>query len=328
MGEAREALLYLCEPVLAPREIEDYILTFCGDINDPKALDETEALRITFYKATAAFIRAFSDVSQHLEEAGYPAAEIDKLNRETAFFAEVRDAIKHYSGEELDIKPFEADMRHLINTYIQADQPTDLGSVDNYSLVELIIETGVHDAIAKKLNSRGKLSKNAVAEGIINNVRKTIIRNQLTDPRFYKKISKLLDDLILQWRKETLNYQEFLQRAEELVKNMTNGKGDTAIPAALEGNREAKTLYNNLPDILALAFPTWEVRYRENDEENDLLQITLKIDRAMREQAPAHWQGDTVKERQILTALHPIMGRNREATLALFELIKQQDGYQ
>jgi type I restriction enzyme R subunit len=48
----------------------------------------------------------------------------------------------------------------------------------------------------------------------------------------------------------------------------------------------------------------------------------------MREQAPAHWKGDTVKERQILNALHPIMGKSREATTALFELIKQQEGYQ
>lgn len=328
LEETREALMYLCEPVLAPREIEDYIHTFCGDINDPKALDDTEALRITFYKATAAFIRAFSDVSQHLEEAGYPAAEVDKLNRETAFFAEVRDAIKHYSGEELDIKPFEADMRHLINTYIQADQPTDLGAVDNYSLVELIIETGVHDAIAKKLNAKGKLSKNAVAEGIINNVRKTIIRDQLTDPRFYEKISKLLDDLILEWRKETLAYQEFLQRAEELVKDMAGGKSDSPVPAALESNRTAQTIYNNLPDILALAFPTWEVREGGDGEENDLLQITLQIDRAMREKAPANWKGDDIREKQVLNALHPIMGKSREATLALFELIKQQEGYQ
>jgi len=325
---AREALMYLCEPVLAPREIENYIHAFCGDINDPKALDETEALRITFYKTTADFIRAFADVSQHLEEAGYPATEVNKLNRETAFFAEARDAVKHYSGEELDIKPFEADMRHLINSYIQADLPTDLGAVDSYSLVELIIETGVHDAIAKKLNQTGKRSKNAVAEGIVNNVRKTIIRDQLTDPRFYEKISKLLNDLILGWRKQTLTYQEFLQKAEELVKKMASGKGDTAPPNALEGNREAQTLYNNLPDILALAFPTWEVSDTEGGQRNELVEIALKIDRAMREQAPANWKGDTTRENQVLNALHPIMGRSGEATMALFELIKQQEGYQ
>ncbi|MGO3295290.1 MAG: type I restriction endonuclease subunit R [Marinobacter sp.] len=328
LGEAREALMYLCEPVLSPRNIEDYIHTFCGDVNNLEALDETEAVRITFYKSTATFIRALSDVSQHLEEAGYPKDEVAKLNREAAFFAEVRDAIKHYSGEELDIKPFEADMRHLINTYIQADMPNDLGAVDNYSLVELIIKTGVHDAIAQKLNSKGKLSKNAVAEGIVNNVRKTIIRDQLTDPRFYEKISKLLEDLIQDWRKQALNYQQFLQQAEALVKQMATGKGHAAPPDALADNREAQTLFNNLPDVLALAFPNWGIGDTEKSVENDLVQLTLDIDSVMREQAPAHWKGDTVKERQILNALHPIMGKSREATTALFELIKQQEGYQ
>ena len=66
-------------------------------------------------------------------------------------------------------------MRHLINTYIQAGPAADLGNLNSLSLTELIIETGIHDAIARKLNEKGKLSKNAIAEGIINNVRKTII---------------------------------------------------------------------------------------------------------------------------------------------------------
>jgi type I restriction enzyme R subunit len=61
---------------------------------------------------------------------------------------------------------------------------------------------------------KGKLSKNAIAEGIINNVRKTIIRDQLTDPRFYEQMSKLLDDLIKQSRADTAAYEEFLRQAE------------------------------------------------------------------------------------------------------------------
>ena len=49
--------------------------------------------------------------------------------------------------------------------------------------------------------SRGACdSKNAIAEGIINNVCKTIIRDQLMDPRFYEQLSKLLDDLVRQSR--------------------------------------------------------------------------------------------------------------------------------
>jgi len=325
---ARETLKYLCEPVPLPREMEQYLQTFCGNADDPNALNETEALRIAFYKRVATFVRAFAAVAQDLEEAGYSAAEIANLNHEVAFFSEVRAAIKRHSGEELDIKPYEADMRHLLNTYIQADPADPLGSVDNYSLLELIVETGIHDAIAQKLNAKRKLSQNAIAEGIINNVRKTIIREQLTDPRFYEDISKLLDDLIQQWRNNTLAYETFLQRAEALVRRMADGHGTDDIPPELMDRREALVIYNNLPDILAASRPAGQVREHSADENEHRLALALEIDRAMREQAPAGWNGDAARESQVLNALFPIMGRDREATLAVFALIKNQAGYQ
>ncbi|MBM9519530.1 type I restriction endonuclease subunit R [Desulforhopalus vacuolatus] len=324
---AREALKYLCEPVPAPREVEQYLHYFCGDAGDPNALNDTEALRISFYKSVATFVRAFAAISQDLIEAGYSAAEITSLNREVEFFGEIRAAIKKHSGEELDIKPYEADMRHLINTYIQADPADPLGDVDNYSLVELIIETGIHDAIAKKLNEKGKLSKNAVAEGIINNVRKTIIRDQLTDPIFYKEMSKLLDDLIKQKHNDTESYEEFLRKAEALVKQMAKGQADEGIPMELIGKREAMVIYNNLPSIFAGASTTNEVREPLADYGNSRLILTLEIDKAMREKAPAGWRGDDAREKQVLNALFPLLKKDRNATMALFELIKNMPGY-
>jgi type I restriction enzyme, R subunit len=118
--------------------------------------------------------------------------EIADIEQETQFYTDIRSAIKQHSGEELDIKPYEADMRHLINTYIQADPSQSLGNLSDLTLTEAIIETGIHNAIAQKLNKKGNLSNNAIAEGIINNVRKTIIRNQLTDPRFYAEMGTTL----------------------------------------------------------------------------------------------------------------------------------------
>lgn len=212
LDAAREALRYLCEPVARPREVEQYLHYFCGDASNANALAETEPLRISFYKAAAAFLRAYSEIAQNLAEAGYSTAEITALEQETEFYNDIRAAIKRHSGEELDIKPFEADMRHLINTYIQADPSADLGNLNSLSLTELIIETGIHDAIARKLNEKGKLSKNAIAEGIINNVRKTIIRDQLTDPKFYAEMSKLLYDLISQSRTDAAAYEAFLKK--------------------------------------------------------------------------------------------------------------------
>jgi type I restriction enzyme, R subunit len=328
LDEAHETLRYLCEPVALPREVEQYLHYFCGDAANPNALNETEALRVSFYKAVAVFVRSYAAIAQDLTEAGYSDDEGDALKQAVESFAEIRSAIKKHSGEELDIKPYEADMRHLLNTYIQADPATDLGELGEMSLTELIIETGIHDAIARKLNEKGKLSKNAIAEGIINNVRKTIIREQLTDPRFYEQMSKLLDDLIKQNRADAAEYEEFLRKAEELVKRLAAKQPDQEVPAALHGRREAAVIYNNLPRILAAgrasAAQLAEARAEYGDER---LRLALEIDSVMRERAPAGWKGDQAREAQVLNALFPILNRDRDATRALFELVKNQPGY-
>ena len=328
LDTAREALKYLCEPVAHPNEIEQFIAYFCGDANNPESLSETEPLRISFYKSVVTFVRAFSAISGHLVEAGYTDAEILSINQEIEHYVEIRSAIKKYSGEELDIKPFEADMRHLINTYIQADPANPLGDIDKYSLVEMIIQTGIHDAIAKKLNEKGKLSKNSIAEGIINNVRQTIIRDQLTDPRFYEEMSKLLDDLIQQKRQDASDYEVFLKKAEELVQKMAKGHHNSSIPGKLQGKGEAIIIYNNLPDILSHVAIPFIAAEPPVEYGNKLVHLALDIDRVMREMAPAGWRGDDAREKQVLNALFPVMQRDRAATIALFELLKNMKGYE
>jgi len=211
-------------------------------------------------------------------------------------------------------------MRHLLNTYIQADAAADLGDLGALSLTELIIQSGIHDAIAKKLNGQGKLSKNAIAEGIINNVRKTIIRDQLTDPKFYEQMSKLLDDLIEQSRVDAEAYEAFLKEAEDLVKRMAGKQQPAGVPTALRGNPEATVLYNNLDTI-----PVTTFQYPESDEDRALLAI--RLDSVVRQNAPADWKGDETRERQVLNAIFPVLDCDREATKAIFEIVKHQRGY-
>ena len=59
----------------------------------------------------------------------------------------------------------------------------------------------------------------------------------------------------------------------------------------------------------------------------DLAKLALEIDRVMRERAPAGWKGDHAREAQVLNALFPLVGRDRAATQALFDLVKNQPGY-
>ena len=325
LDEAREALHYLCEPVPLPREVEQFLRYFCGDAADPNALNESEALRISFYKAVATFVRAFAALAQDLPEAGYTEAEAAAVQREVELFGEIRSAMKKHSGEELDIKPYESDMRHLLNTYIQADPASGLGDLDEIPLMELIVETGVHDAIARKLNEKGKLSRNAVAEGIIHNVRKTILREQLTDPRFYEQMSVLLDDLIRQSRADSAAYEEFLRKAEELARRLAAKEPHEGVPRVLHGNREAAVIYNNLRGILEKGQDGSEAAEARTDGE--LAELAVRIDHAIREQAPAGWKGDQAREAQVLNALFPLLDRSREATRALFEIVRNQPGY-
>ncbi len=320
LDQARETLSYLCEPVASPKEIEQFLIYFCGSADEPNALEETEALRIALYKTVATFVRAFSAIAQNLDEAGYSGPEQAQLLRDVGFYGDSRAAIKKHSGEELDIKPFEADMRHLLNTYVQADPSQNIGNLADMSLTQAIIETGIHDAIAQKLNDKGKLSKKSIAEGIINNLRKTIIRDQLTDPRFYDLMSKLLEDLILQSREDAVAYEKFLQEAEKLARQLAHNGSRDNLPATLHGNREAAVLFNNLDSLGGDAFlcPT---------DDDERAALAIEIDQAISKNAQSGWKGDETRERQVKSLLYPMLNFDPKATLALFDIIKNQPGY-
>jgi type I restriction enzyme R subunit len=100
------------------------------------------------------------------------------------------------------------------------------------------------------------------------------------------------------------------------------------VPAALHGKREATVVYNNLPRILATGRGEGgKVAEPHAEYGEDRARLALEIDRVMRERAPAGWKGDQAREAQVLNALFPLLSRDRDATLALFELIKNQPGY-
>ena len=92
------------------------------------------------------------------------------------------------------------------------------------------------------------------------------------------------------------------------------------------GNREAAVIFNNLPEILASGVHATVVDPGP-DEVEKRAELALKIDRAMREHAPAGWKGDQAREAQVKNALFPLLDCDRDATSALFELVKNQPGY-
>lgn len=98
----------------------------------------------------------------------------------------LREEIRIHSGETLDLKAYEADMRHLIDNYIQAEESVVVSPFGDIPLLDLIVNSGISDAIGT-LPQGIKSNQQAVAETIENNVRQKIIRDHLIDPAFLKK---------------------------------------------------------------------------------------------------------------------------------------------
>ena len=131
--------------------------------------------------------------------------------------------------------------------------------------------------------------------------------------------------MIKQARDDAVAYEQFLKDAEALVQRLAQKHSVAGVPAVLHGHPEAMVLYRNLP-VFAPGSPTSAREESPADRERRAA-LALRIEQTMRESAPAGWKGDPTREAQVLNALFPIMGRDRDATRAIFEIIKQQAGY-
>ncbi|NGO91271.1 MAG: restriction endonuclease subunit R, partial [Halomonas sp.] len=120
---------------------------------------------------------------------------------------------------------------------------------------------------------------------------------------------------------------EFLARAEELVKKMSAGQASNELPSVLKDKPDAAVLFRNLPHLAPEIADAKDVAEQPPQYMDPCAQLALRLDAAMREQVPAHWKGDEVKERQVLNVLYPLLNRNRDATEAVFDLIKNMNGY-
>jgi len=117
LEEKREAIKALCEPVGAPKDRMAYLHYFCGaDTTDREQLAETEPRRVALYKHTVAFIRAYANLANEMEEAGYCKEETERIKQEVAFYTSARDEVRLASGDYIDLKAYEPAMRHLIVT--------------------------------------------------------------------------------------------------------------------------------------------------------------------------------------------------------------------
>ena len=327
LDNAIETLALLCEPVEPPKSELEYIHYFCGNTEIPTDLLEHEPQRAALYKATVALVRSYANIADELEAAGYSVADISRIKQLLTDYLNVREFIRRASDESLDLKTYEAGMRHLIDTYIDADEPRKISPFDGMGLLKLIVKTRIANAITSQLGGL-KGNQGAIAETIENNVRRKIIKEHLSDPAYYEKMSALLDEIITARKAKAMEYEEYLKRIAALAQKVEAGLAEDT-PEQLKNSPALRALYNNLKN--AAGTPAQVEHVAEGPVQyagpgDPTLELALKIDTAVKQVRPDGWRGVQSREQVIKAAMYEIL-QNEAEVERIFLIIKAQGEY-
>ena len=298
---ALEALVALCEPV-HPKDEPGYIKYFCGDTENPNDIKESEEKRVGLYKAVVKLIRAYANVANEMHKLGYSDQEANKIKGQVQYYSDLRETIKQASGDYLDFKRFEPGMRQLMDMYLDANSSKKISDFENKSLVDLIVKLG--DEVSETPEEKRKSRQTAVAETIENNVRKVINEESQTNPKYYERMSILLNELIKERKQQTIDYLSYLEKIKELAKDVTSPGTNTSYPSSI--NSKAKqALYDNL----------------EEDED-----LAVELDNAIRNNKLDGWRDGGIKEKKLRIEVNKIIG-DPQKTMELMDIIKAQNEY-
>ena len=308
LEEAREAIKSLCEPVEPPRDTAAYLHYFCAtESGDIAQLKDNEPKRVALYKLVAAFLRGYANLANEICEAGYSDAEAQEIKAEVGYYEKVREEVKLASGDYINMKMYEPAMRHLLDTYIGAEESEKLSGFDDLTLVELIVGRG--EAAVDELPRGLRKNPEAIAETIENNVRRLIIDESVANPKYYERMSQLLDALILKRKQEALDYKAYLARVVELTRMVSKPENQSSYPSSIN-SVALRSLYDNLDGAV------------DSHEER-----ALALDLAIRKKKKADWRGNKFKEREVRNVIKSELGDDVSLVNTIFDIVRAQSDY-
>ena len=305
LEETREAIKALFEPVEPPRDNDAYRRYFCAeDSGNDRQLKDNEPKRLALYKLTAAFLRAYANLANEMGEAGYSDTEGQEIRAEVNHFEQLRAEIKLTSGDYVDMKMFEPAMRHLLDMYIRAEYSEEVAKFDDMTLIQLIVERGENGL--NELPKGIRQNSVAMAEAIENNVRRLIVEETAVNPKYYERMSQLLDTLILQRKQEAVDYKTYLEKVVVLTRMVSLPETQSSYPSSIS-SAALRSLYDNLDG--AVVSPE---------------KIALALDCAIRSVKKADWRGNRFKELEVRNAIKSVIGGDVRLVTAMFDIVKAQ----
>jgi type I restriction enzyme R subunit len=146
------------------------------------------------------------------------------------------------------------------------------------------------------------------------------------NPKYYEKMSELLDALIAQRKKEALDYKAYLAKLVELTRQVSKPDTHSKYPLAINSPAR-RALYDNLKGVPGVD-ERFTPKHAAADAATDALErAALAVDEAIRQVKKADWRGNRFKEREVRNAIQSVLGTEEALIDGIFEIVKAQREY-
>ncbi len=263
-----------------PKEDVDYIDYFCGENSED---DENTGRRDILYSLTSSLTRSFANCSDKLvSDYGYSEEQVNKLRSDISGYNKIKEMVKLASNDYIDLKPYEADMRYILDTYIRAEDTTIVSELENMTLVELLLENTTTTPVESLVQGLPG-DDNAKAEIIDNNLQHEIVKKMSSNEVYYGKLSEMLQKIIEERRIEAMTYEEYLRQVVELAQAILHPEDSSDYPETIKNSEAKRALFD----------------YLGHDG-----QIAIEVDGAIRQAIRPDWKRNFQKQQNIRLAIY------------------------
>lgn len=163
-------------------------------------------------------------------------------------FQSLKASVKFRYAEAVDYRDYEPKIKKLLDTHIQADEVIQLNEPVNIFDDKMFDEVVEGQRAGQRVGQPGKTIA-ARADRIAHKTKKTITERMEEDPAFYEKFSKLIQEVIDDFRAKRISDLEYLDKADD-IRDKVEGRVHDDVPDKLSGNEDAMAYYGVLKPFL------------------------------------------------------------------------------
>lgn len=198
-----------------------------------------EALRERFYQRLSVFSRtlglALSTVSFHEQT---PVSRVNRYKEDLKFFQMLRRSVQRRYQEVINYDEYDARIRKLLNQHVGTSE------------VELVVQPlNLFDATQREAELARLGSDASKADAISHQTKKVISTKMQEDPAFYKKFSRMLQDVIDDWRARRLSDADYLATVRDISDKVVNRSGDN-LPDRISYEEVAPAYFGEVREVL------------------------------------------------------------------------------